>query len=309
MSRERWGTFSVMDHQLPNAFVAEVLLYDRLVIPVPPNEDERKRWRETKRDPDKLDADLQILGDKAILVPWGEEQHQAFKTIYETAKTIASDAKYIEEGKKKNIDPLYVTRMLLTKDFLPQVPKGVIAWAMAAYPSFYNYEQDMDKKSEDVSDAGARKENLAIILSHKFLVPDDPGRSPEQLLKQAVELSMRDDFIEHRIRLHSWEEGIIQGGITDKKAVEELEQYVNKYNEVVAKAVDKVGWKFGFLVINLALDFIGAAVINPLLISKAAVDVWQFMKLEKHPDIDAGECNAAAMIYDVQKEFNWKVKE
>ena len=30
---EIWGTFSVMDHLRPGAFLAEVVLYDRLVIP------------------------------------------------------------------------------------------------------------------------------------------------------------------------------------------------------------------------------------------------------------------------------------
>jgi hypothetical protein len=33
---ELWGTFSVKDHLRERAFVAEVLLYDRLVIPRPP---------------------------------------------------------------------------------------------------------------------------------------------------------------------------------------------------------------------------------------------------------------------------------
>jgi hypothetical protein len=35
MSRERWGTFSVIDHKNAAALVPDVLLYDRLVLPVP----------------------------------------------------------------------------------------------------------------------------------------------------------------------------------------------------------------------------------------------------------------------------------
>ena len=34
---ELWGTFSVMDHLREGAFLAEVIMYDRLLIPVPPN--------------------------------------------------------------------------------------------------------------------------------------------------------------------------------------------------------------------------------------------------------------------------------
>lgn len=35
MGGQIWGTFSVKDHCRPNAFVREVLLFDRLVLPVP----------------------------------------------------------------------------------------------------------------------------------------------------------------------------------------------------------------------------------------------------------------------------------
>jgi hypothetical protein len=44
---ELWGTFSVRDHLRRRAFVAELLIYDRLVIPYPPPGDgvEYGRWR------------------------------------------------------------------------------------------------------------------------------------------------------------------------------------------------------------------------------------------------------------------------
>ena len=43
MAFETWGTFAVDDHLGKRAFVADVLLYDRLVIPVP-DARERERW-------------------------------------------------------------------------------------------------------------------------------------------------------------------------------------------------------------------------------------------------------------------------
>lgn len=36
MPTERWATFAVNEHTRERAFVADVLLYDKLVIPVPP---------------------------------------------------------------------------------------------------------------------------------------------------------------------------------------------------------------------------------------------------------------------------------
>src|ERR1700722_3405801 len=64
MPFETWGTFSVTDHLGPRAFVADVVLYDRLVIPVPDVE-ERKRWTDLGRRPDVLDRKLDILEELA----------------------------------------------------------------------------------------------------------------------------------------------------------------------------------------------------------------------------------------------------
>jgi hypothetical protein len=45
MSRERWGAFSVSDHSNLANLVAEILLYDCLVIPTPDGDGEWQRWR------------------------------------------------------------------------------------------------------------------------------------------------------------------------------------------------------------------------------------------------------------------------
>ena len=74
MAGQIWGTFSVKDHCRANAFVREVLLFDRLVLPVPADEQERSRWRQPNSkdpqenwDPDRLDALRNILGSQDIL--------------------------------------------------------------------------------------------------------------------------------------------------------------------------------------------------------------------------------------------------
>ena len=71
MAAEVWGTFSVRDHCRPNAFAREVLLFDRLVLPVPANEAERARWRKPNDakpketwNPDRLDQLRHILGSQ-----------------------------------------------------------------------------------------------------------------------------------------------------------------------------------------------------------------------------------------------------
>ena len=49
MARERWGSFSVRDHLNTRALATDVLLYDRLIFPVPPKGVTKRHWRIGKR--------------------------------------------------------------------------------------------------------------------------------------------------------------------------------------------------------------------------------------------------------------------
>jgi len=113
MTRERWGTFSVIDHKDTSAFIPEVLLYDRLVIPVPYNEKDRQRWATEGWDPDLLDKRLETLGDLAVPSKWDEVQQQAFAQRMENFRL---DAKNIVEL------PYQVTRMILADRTESSVP-------------------------------------------------------------------------------------------------------------------------------------------------------------------------------------------
>jgi len=79
MGKQVWGTFSVKDHCDLRAFVAEVMLYDRLVIPVPPNATERARWEDLGWDPARLEKALEILGGRAFAVSWDELRQASWK--------------------------------------------------------------------------------------------------------------------------------------------------------------------------------------------------------------------------------------
>jgi hypothetical protein len=69
MSREVWGTCAVKDHLAHDAFIRQVLLFDRLAVPYPRDEQERNRWQRPNPadtaetwDPDQLDELLKLLG-------------------------------------------------------------------------------------------------------------------------------------------------------------------------------------------------------------------------------------------------------
>ena len=88
MDWELWGTFSVGDHLRRRAFVADVLLYDRLVIPTPPETDdaEQKRWREMGWRPDRQRQLLSLMpSNHLVKVPWTESHRENWETRYRDA--------------------------------------------------------------------------------------------------------------------------------------------------------------------------------------------------------------------------------
>src|SRR5258706_11604002 len=97
---EMWGTFSVMDHLREGAFLAEVIMYDRLVIPIPPDperaensedrvfaEQQWKRWEEVEKwNPKRQKILLDILKPVAVPVEWTRQRHLHWAAEYEKSK-------------------------------------------------------------------------------------------------------------------------------------------------------------------------------------------------------------------------------
>ena len=111
MKTELWGTFSVRDHMRRRAFVADVLLYDRLMIPRPTTPEEEEpdpgemdqltRWRQRRWQPERLRRLLDILGeeDLAVELPWGKEVRQDWHNLYH-----GTDTKQIGERRSSLVE-------------------------------------------------------------------------------------------------------------------------------------------------------------------------------------------------------------
>src|SRR4051794_35219779 len=100
---ELWGTFSVMDHVKEGAFLAEVVMYDHLVIPVPPDpknaktewerafaEQQWERWTSEKWAPERQRDLLEIIKPVATPIEWTLDRHNMWATEYEKSKQEAA---------------------------------------------------------------------------------------------------------------------------------------------------------------------------------------------------------------------------
>jgi len=137
MPFERWGSLSVDDHTNTRALVANVLLYDRLVVPQwteQADRDEHAYWTKKGWDPDLQAERLEQLGDLAICRPWDNLRRAQFRTR-------------IAQIDAEQRDALSTTRMLLAQEQVLDKPMGVHdVLVVPAYNSEASLQKDFPTK-------------------------------------------------------------------------------------------------------------------------------------------------------------------
>ncbi len=295
-SRERWGTFSVRDHLRKQPFAADVLIYDRLVIPFPANPKQRDEWSKSKWAPRRLKSLLKVLrveGDEfkrpAIAVPWDDHTRDLFRRRAETAEILDKEANY------------GLTRRLLATELAPPEPVGVTRVSIvAAYGSISDTQKDWI-----ANDDQERRETVTIALANKFLVPSFEGKSAVELLQEAVDLADDSEFKKKRAKMYQWQEDVFRAKISDTKALQEMAQYVDEYNELTKKAVRTVYMKFAFTLVPIAISALSGP-LAPAIGFGAIANLIRFWIYDRKPVIQADKCEAAAMFHTVHKELGWR---
>ncbi|MEU7003211.1 hypothetical protein [Nonomuraea sp. NPDC046570] len=168
MGAQLWGTYAVNDHCQPGVLARGVLLFDRLVLPVPETSEERARWRHPDQswDPDGLDRALAVLGTQqakpnnggaslAWKVPWTKEKWILERSRTETVRIMTS------------ADAFDSTRDILSwQDNLPRAIEAV-----AAFPSARACKQELQPAAQPPHDQSAAE--ALIALARPLLVPKD----------------------------------------------------------------------------------------------------------------------------------------
>ena len=241
MAFERWGALSVKDHSDPSVLVPNVLLYDRLILPVPSDAKEKTRWANTGWHPELLLERLKTLGSLAIKRPWDEQRIRRFKERMAEIREIGDDA---SDAVKEVQEALgyQLTRRVLAQEPVKDLPPGVTrADVVAAYQSELDFQADfkLEHRKDDVA-------RLGLLFAQKLAVPDD--LDGEEALVRAVKLSNNTDFRENRQALYDWQWKVLKQEKTPEEAIEQMNQLVERYNERVKEAMGKVYLKYAFTV-------------------------------------------------------------
>lgn len=204
MASNVWGTFAVNDHCRPNAFASEILLFDRLVIPVPEGAAEIERWRapnkrspEATWDPDRQERLLRILGTQknkgddgaelAFEIPWTEARWQLEKSREELAVWLTLDA-------------FHTTRMVAAGDAtLPKVIEAV-----AAFPSEAQWREELAPSVEPPPPTTAARALIRFARPHLAPPPERDSDQEFTNLRHAIELARDPEFQSKRDAYYAW---------------------------------------------------------------------------------------------------------
>ena len=271
MKLQQWGTFSVRDHLKARAFVAEVLLYDKLVIPRPATpeemqanrngivEDETSRWTRREWHPTRLRELLDVMKEEqvAIEVPWDTGAKRDWQELYQgpgasplepkrsafaesiqfqvdMAKSdLPEEAAYIGTG---GTLALYVAGAIQHKlasklISLARTP-GVPVEPVIAYGSYHDFTDEQGVEVVARDSSAQRQFTPYALFGWEFFVPEDSEKTDVQLLRDAVKLASRSDFREHREDFNGWLKQMYEGQVDQHDAQENALKALEEYTKI-----------------------------------------------------------------------------
>ena len=336
---EMWGTFAVDDHRRQKAFVAETILFDRLVIPVPPDEDDARlqKWEKEGWDPRKLSEIVKRLEDLAVPLPWGEAREAEWRTAYDErfpkrkaeqrfrlAENVKFDVAVVREADSPSrimsrfvlvnaLNPAYDTLIYEQMSRLELNPADTPE-VMIGYGSFSNFQRDIPLHigphqpgaTHTGSDSKA-KLDANLLARWNFLVPDDTGLTNEHLLSKAVKLSRHSEFRDSRREFHSWRRKLLKHRATVEQATAEMERCLKVYTGIIAKRKRRNAVRTALQVLAATVPLADFAVDHLGSVSAVAFGVGSIVadQLLQEPTLGTRE-KCGALVYDSRKAFGWK---
>jgi len=297
MIAERWGSLSVADHVSTRDLMVNVLLYDRLIVPVMAHQEDRNErayWLKKKWDPDLQRRRVEQLRGLAIPRPWDRSRRDVFKSRMSELEAERFDTRQVDELAKAT------TRMILAMEPVTEKNPGVErVEVVAAYNSAAAVEKDFLIKQP----AGPLAAQ-ALLVTRRLAVPKFADE--EAALRCAIDLSIDQDFRAKRSELFDWQETAIANRWSPKEAVERLSEMNDAYNEKVKAAAGAVRWKLAFMICGIGLGFATGGVAGAA--AGAALSTVQFLKLDRKPAIDPGNTSPAAMFHAIKTKLGIQLK-
>ena len=296
MAKQLWGAHSVADHCVARAYVTDVILYDRIVVPVPPHDepDEIKRWQ-AQWDPERQGTLLAALGDFAHRIEWSSELRDEWSSLRPSSPEEDQDGENEGRGDVAGyltLDPFAATRAVVAGRLRSQLPGNEDArvlsvygtpdafdrtWRVTATFPFLTRKTIVSRADDDfdVEELDAEREaelrsrhDLASVLVSNFAIPTDDRRRRQpdtgkdvELLKRALELTSDQDVGEKRRQFHEWVAEFDATQLPERRKVKEFGELLAAYNESVKKKAKRTWINRAIMVLRGASS--GANILVP----------------------------------------------
>jgi hypothetical protein len=249
MAPRLWGCYSVADHLAERAFVADLLLYDRLVVPVP-SDDDWERWEE-RWNPTRQ-ADLLTIAEPFVeRVVWSAPLRNQFEREFSPSQT-SSEIDGISAAVGAGKSPYGVTRQVVTDHLRGEVVAehgDVRAVAVYAQPDRFDREWEVVRsfpflRRRSVVQPGelrelaqvspADQQRLAKLVVTSLVVPD-ADEDDKEVLKRTVDLISKSDVSERRAQFQALIACLAVKGLRDETIIGEVEDLLDGLNESVKR--------------------------------------------------------------------------
>jgi hypothetical protein len=322
--REIWGSLSVNDHNRSRALMAEVLLFDRVVMPVPPTDDteEQKRWRTNRWDPTRQRRMLDILGDGpsdtdlAVTIPWTQTKRSQFRTLSDDRAQVPQ-ARCLEReqllrdlqldaSQLINADAYQISRMILTREYDSQeesyarnLPQADVEAVVPAYNTFKAADSELLLRT----DTGLALD--ASLIGWNLFLPAESSWSDEVALEHAAKIARNEDYRGEREIFRDWWRQKIGFGTPPELALRDLVQRADKLNAVVKKMDQKTRVLRSFAILGGGVGIAGVwfpplAVAGGCMMLVGVGADWLWRARAPSPVLAP-----AAMFTDARKQLGW----
>ncbi|HEY3008579.1 MAG TPA: hypothetical protein VGJ63_11035 [Micromonosporaceae bacterium] len=296
-----WASFSVFDHLKPGAFLPEVVMYDRLIVPVPPQGDrtEWDRWEAEGWDPTRQRELLSVLAPVAEQVEWTQLRRDVWKYNYQQARSSAGQ--YL----RQSLAGAMTAAGLF--DVVPAMALPVVA--TSPYTSLQELTRDLGIRREAMP-VPLPASTVSAVVGRELLLPDDDSRSELDLLREAVHVVTGEaDYRNARVALHDRLRRFTRDGVTDVESLKTAVRELKHASDEVERAVHKRRiWVNARRLFSFSQIVLGAVLtpLSPVAVGLVVAGIGQFTASEMLADPQRPErlVPDVAMLLDVRHELS-----
>jgi len=244
--RQRWAAFSVRAHRDLASLAADILLYDRIILPVPEDDPEYHRWVHEQWNPDDIAERIVQSAGRIIPVPWTAKLRAEWQNRRDALRNLSGEVAYGLTGVIYASYPPAWTEIAasLQPDQIPERKPAILAGFQSAEEAKAELGlkpiagvQGSKPVPKDTI-PGGRPVDLVVALHVHRMVCEPAIADPQQAFLRAIDLAENDRFQRARRNLFDWEDQLFVDQWDPEEAERKLPKLEKEYHDAVRAKVE-----------------------------------------------------------------------